>query len=328
MDTIDQLGDFEGIDFFDDGPFEDFEDFDGEDADFESASYEPEPLGWDADGEDLYETDGIWEADDMSDFEAVVGEPDYRESDFYAEYEADFWDEADDEFFKKIGRWVKKTAKKVGGVVKAGIRTIAKFAGPLLKVLGPVAAKIVGGAIGGPAGAAIAGTLTSALLKEAEFEDEGDADSQIEEDETLLESIGFDEASYDLMAEAAGRVTASPDEAVSSRAIVGMIGHGYRAFARNPRLRPHLAAVMRAAVALAATFRANPKTRWAVQVIPLIVSRTMLRLARTRTITKRTLVEAMARETAWTLANPRRARAALAAMKRRQRRGQLRRKTR
>lgn len=292
--------------------FEDYEDGSGEDGDF---------LSWDAGVESL---ESMWDGESSPDpFEDVetLGEPDLL-GDFEATGDWELFED-EDEFFKKIGRFIKKAARGVGRLVKKGVRIIGKFAGPLLKVLGPVAARIVGTVIGGPAGAKIAGTLASALLREAEYEDEGDAEAAIEEDEALLEDAEVDEAAYDLMAAAATELAESEDEASASRALTRMIGYGFLGFRRNRRLRPHIPKVMRAALALAQTFRGNRKTRWAIQVIPLIVARTMLRLSRTSRITKKTLVEAMARETAWVLASPRRARAAMRVMRRRSARSQV-----
>lgn len=335
MDT-DELLDLEEAALEDSDFFDDEDEFDGEASDYLGESGE-EDLFADADPWD----GGLGEGDFMADdFETVVGEPDLF-SDYeddgglgeledwefdteYEDWEADSFDE-DDEFFKSIGRFVKKAARGVGRLVKRGVRTLGRIAGPLFKVLGPIAAKIVGTAIGGPAGAAIAGTIASSLLKEAEYEDEADAESAIEEDEALLQGVGVDEASYDLMADAAFEMSEAEDERAANRALVRMIGHATRSFRRNRRLRPHLPRIMQAAIALARTFRANRKTRWAVAVIPLIVARTALRLSRTRRITRRTLVEAMSRETAWVLANPARARAAMRTMARRRGRARRRR---
>lgn len=334
MTHTDELFDLEEAALEESDFFDDEDEIDGEASDYlgegdEDRFGDLEGDPWEgALGEEEFETGDF----ETGDFETVVGEPDLfadfeddgelgdlEGSEWDTEYEkreADAFDE-DDEFFKSIGRFVKKAARGVGRLVKRGVRTLGRVAGPLFKVFGPIAAKIVGTAIGGPAGAAIASTIASNLLKEAEYEDEADAESAIEEDEALLQGVGVDEASYDMMADAAFEMSEAEDERAANRALVRMVGHAMRGFGSNRRLRPHLPRIMRAAIALARTFRANRKTRWAVGVIPLIVARTVLRLSRARRITQRTLVEAMSRETAWVLANPARARAAMRTMARR-----------
>jgi hypothetical protein len=76
---------------------------------------------------------------------------------------------------------------------------------------------------------------------------------------------------------------------------------------RNRRLNRYLPRIIRAAVALAITFRRNRRTRWAIRLIPLIMLRVLARLARIRRITPRVIVTVISRETAYILANRRRA---------------------
>jgi hypothetical protein len=233
------------------------------------------------------------------------------------EYELELSGENDEEIFgllKKAGRGLKK-------LVRGGIRVVKKIVGPLLKKLGPIAARIVGGAIGGPAGAKIGGTIASAILREGELESSEGTEIEFDRDEAEFEAVGGDIEVFEDMEAAAEEIAEAESERRANRGLARLMRGATRLFGRNRRLRPVIPLVVRAALALVKTFRGNRKTRWAIRTIPLIIRRTLTRLARARKVDRKTVVLAMSRETAWVLANRRRAIKAMRGGHRRRRGG-------
>lgn len=211
----------------------------------------------------------------------------------------------------EFGGWIKRAFRKVRNVVKKAVPAIKRVALPMFKKLAPLAAKAVGGVIGGPAGAAIAGRVASAVLREAEIESEAEAGAIIAEGEIEFEQAGGDTDAYELMevnAAAAASTTSTP---AADSAIAKMATAATTMFQGNPRLRPILPDVVKATLTLAMTLQRNPQTRWAVRAVPLIVKRALTRLARTPQLSKRVVIEAVSREIAWVLANRSHAVAAL-----------------
>ena len=248
--------------------------------------------------DDLEGDDGLGEFGDLEFDEGFEG--------FEFEDEPDFEDEA--EFFKKVFRSIKGFGKRL---IRGGLRALRRFGGPLFKMLAPLAARIVGGVIGGPAGVAIANAITGAVLREAASESAGEAEELIEEGVEAFEEAGGDLEAYELMEEYAAEAAEAESEERALVAIGRMLRQITRLFRGNRKLRGILPRVIRGALALARTLRGTRRTRWALQVIPLIVMRTLTRLARARRITPRLVVRVMAQQTAWVLANRRRALAAL-----------------
>lgn len=217
-------------------------------------------------------------------------------------------------FLKRVGKGLKK-------VVRGGIRAVKGVFGPLLKTLGPIAARIVGGVIGGAGGAKIGGTIASAILREGEMENAEGTEIEFERDEAEFEALGGDQEAFEDMEEAAHEIAEADSERRANRGLARMMRGAMRLFGRNRRLRPVIPLVVRAGIALVKTFRANRKTRWAIRTIPLIIRRTLTRLARARKVDRKTVVLAMSRETAWVLANRRRAIKAMRGGRRRRGRG-------
>ena len=277
-----------GLDFVDD--LELGEDFEGDELglDFESDLYESDgfedvELG---DGLDLWDEGGGW--GDHEDFEFGV----------------EGMDEEDAEFLGKLIRGA-------GRLIKKGVKFLAKKI-PLFRMLAPLAAKVLGTVVGGPAGAAIAGALTRAVLKESEAADE--SVEQIEEmlasaDEEFLEAGGDLEVAE--MMEQAADEAADAFTAAEANAAIGRMMRLLPRLTRDRRLRRHMRVIAKGLAALATTLHRNPRTRWAVRLIPLIARRTLLILSRKRRITRKEIVKALAQATSWVLANHRRSRGAL-----------------
>jgi hypothetical protein len=261
----------------------------------------PPSEGFELEGElELEMSTGLYEADEAAELEAsessIIGES---------------WEigEPEDvqEFVGKVGRFFRRVGRGAVRIAKKGVRALSRVAGPLFKKLAPIAARVIGTAIGGPAGAAIAGQVANAVLREGEMEADGEAESVLEAgDESFLEA-GGDESAYEMMESYAARAAEAESENDADAAILRMSAHAARMFRANRRVRAAIGPVLQGALALAKMFRAKPETRWAVKLIPTIVKRTLTRLARTRRITRRTIAAAMAQETAWVLANSRRA---------------------
>ena len=283
---------------FEENDFEenDFEELGGHEGDLEEISaYEVGTTGELEDPSDEYEIDEPWQAD----LEELDDESDELE------FESGFDDELDEEGFFSF---IKKIGRGLGSLVKKGARALGRIVGPLFKKLAPIAARIVGGAIGGPAGAAIGGTIAGAVLRESEMETEAGTEAEFEQSEIDFEEAGGDSESYEAMQGYAEIMAGADSERRVNRAFVALARRIPRMFRRNRRLQPVIPLVIRASLALAKTFRKNRRTRWAIRAIPLIIRRTLTRLARARRIDRRAVVLAMSRETAWVLANPRRAR--------------------
>lgn len=281
----------------------------GSDDGFE---YEPGLEGDDVAGElEFPEVED--ELDEPEEFEDddVFEDGGYAISEDEYEYEFDLTEDDDDEYFEdddeEIFGFIKKIGRGIGSLVKKGARALRKVVGPLLKTLGPIAARIVGGAIGGPAGAKIGGTIASAILREGEIESAGETEAEFERSEIEFEAGGGNTEVFEAMMDEAEVMAETESERRVNRRFGRLARMVSRLFGHNRRLRPVIPHVVRAALALVKTFRANRKTRWAIRAIPLIIRRTLTRLARARKIDRRAIVVAMSRETAWVLANRRRA---------------------
>ena len=240
------------------------------------------------------------------------------EFDGYGDFEGDL-------FFGKLWRGIKRVARGVSKWVVRGAKALGKVLGPIFKKLAPIASRIVGGVIGGPAGAAIGGSIAQAVLREADYESEAEAEAELLESDADFEAQGGDFEAYELMEDFAAEAVEAESEAEADMFIGRMALQAAQMFRRNPRLRGAVPRVIRAAMALAKTFRVNKRTRWAIRTIPVIIKRTLTRLGRLRRVTRRSIVEAMAHETAWVLANRRRALVALRHHQMVRRRGPVRR---
>jgi hypothetical protein len=297
----------EGMDLFEEGDFEE-----GSELDFElEAGVLPEPqmVGQLEEVDEYAYEDGFEAGGDYEEFFESAGEPDELE------WESELWESGEPdpeaEFFKKLRGFVKKAARGAANIAKKAAPALARVAAPMFKKLAPIAARVVGGAIGGPAGAAIAGTVANTVLREAESETESDATITLSEGDVEFEQEGGNASAYELMEVYAAEAAATPDPATANAALTRMATNSVRLFQDNPRLKPVLPHVVKSALALALTLRRNPQTRWAVRTVPLIVKRALTRLARAPQITQKAVVEAMAHETSWVLANRERAIAAL-----------------
>lgn len=212
----------------------------------------------------------------------------------------------------EVDEFLGKLFRKVGRFVKKGVTWLAKKAGPLIKKLAPVAAKVLGGVVGGPAGAAIASALTTAIAAESEGESEAEVAAEAADAEADFEAVGGDLEASVLMELFAAEAAEAESEAEADYAIGRMALMTRQILRRHPKLRPVYPRIARAAAALAKTFRANPRTRSAIRLIPVIVRDTLVRLARHRgPITPRLLVTVMAKASAQRLATPNRAALAL-----------------
>jgi hypothetical protein len=217
-------------------------------------------------------------------------------------YDDEFADPEGDLFFGKLlrgaGRWIKR-----------GIRAIKRS--PLFKTLAQTAAKTLGAVLGGPGGAALAGAISKAVLREAEFETEAEAEAALYESELDFEDLDGDMLAYAEMEDAAALAAEAESEAEADRAIDYMVRRAPTLLRHRGRLRTAYPKVMRAAAATAKLMRANPRTRWAVRVMPLVIRRTLQDLSRARVVNNKVIIQSMARNVSWVLANRRRAVAAL-----------------
>ena len=305
--------DFEALAFEYEDDEDDFEDDEDDEGELEFSAYELDD-----------ELDEPYQFEDEDDDEDEIDEYAFFEDD-----EDDFEDDEIEDAYEQdeeFGKLFRRVKKGLGNVVRRGAKLLKKVAGPLLKKLGPIAARIVGAAIGGPAGAKIAGTIASAILREGEMENAESTEIEFERDEADFEALGGRMEVFEDMEDAAAEIAEADTEREANRGLMRLIGGATRLFGSNRRLKPVIPLVARAAVALVKTFRADRKTRWAVRAIPLIVRRVLSRLARSRKVDRKTVVLAMSRETAWVLANRRRASKALSGSRSRSGRGKSRRR--
>ncbi len=313
-----ELLEAEGLDLFEGSELEELE------SDFEAGSTtletsvlpEPQVFGeLEAVDESATSFDGFGERGGIGDFEDLYGESgDYEEaSSWEVEFGAyEFGDpDPEAEIFGRIGSFVKRAARGAVKLARRAAPALARVAVPMFRTLAPVAAKVVGGALGGPAGAAIAGTVANAVLREAENETESAASGTLAEGDVEFEQAGGNLDAYELMEVYAAEAARAPSMPAADAAIVRMASASVRLFRSNARLRPVLPYVVKGAITLAMALQRNPQTRWAVRLVPLIVKRALTRLSRSARVTARAVIEAMAHETAWALANRARAIATL-----------------
>jgi hypothetical protein len=199
-----------------------------------------------------------------------------------------------EQFFGKIGSFLKKAA-------------------PMLKKVAKVAAPLVGGAILGPAGAAL-GKAAGAALGETELEDELE-DEQESEQEMAQEIAGHplthNEAVAEMLAESASQERHEGEaEAMVGAAAVTVISPRDRRALR--RILPHL---IRGTAILTRILRRRRATRPMVRAVPTIVRRTVKDLKRQAAkgspITRRKAARTAAKHVKRVLSSPKASAAAI-----------------
>lgn len=280
---------------YEDGLYEDnlYEDGLYETGLYEDSLYEDEPefedYEFDGMNDELYE-DGLYEDDLYSDglFEDGLYEGDYEADPFLG-----------------------KLVRKAGRFIKRGVKAIAK--NPVFKNLARTAAGVLGGVVGGPAGAAIGTAIASSVIKESEYESEAEAENELYESDMEFEDMGGNHEAFAEMENAAVIASQTTNEMEASRQIARMVRQTPRLIKprRNPQMRAAYPKLMRASAAVAKTLSANPKTRWAVRLLPVAVRRTVQQLASQKKITNQLIIQVFSRNVAWVLANRRRASATL-----------------
>ena len=215
------------------------------------------------------------------------------------EFEDESSFESEDEgeqFFGKIGRFLKRAA-------------------PMLKKVAKVAIPLVGTAIAGPAGGAI-GSLASKALGEGEFEAEGEDEFEGEGEQEMTHEIAsheltHNEAVAEMMADAASREAHEGEaEAMAGAATVTVISPADRRAMR--RILPHL---VRGTAILTRILRRRRVTRPVVRVVPTIMRRAVKDLKRQAAkgipITRRRAARAAAKQVRRVLSSPRACAAAI-----------------
>jgi hypothetical protein len=201
-------------------------------------------------------------------------------------------EEETEEFFGKIGGFLKKAA-------------------PILKSVAKVAAPLVGTAIAGPAGGMLGKLASSALGEEeleGEFEEEGELEEESEQEvahEIASHELTHNEAISEMMAEAASQAAHEGEaEAMVGAATVTVLSPRDRRALR--RLLKHL---VRGSAVLTRILRRRRATRLAVRAVPAIMRRTVRQLKRQAAkgipITRRRVARAAARQVRKVLASPR-----------------------
>ena len=218
------------------------------------------------------------------------------------ELEDEFESELETEqFFGKIGNFLKKAA-------------------PILKKVAKVAAPLVGGAILGPAGAAL-GKAAGAALGEQELEDEfeSETESELETEseqemthEIATHELTHNEAVAEMLAESASQEQhEGAAEAMAGAAAMTVIAPRDRRALR--RILPHL---VRGTAILTRILRRNRVTRPMVRSVPTIVRRMVKDLkkqaARGVPITRRTAARTAAKQVRRVLNSPKACTAAVA----------------
>ena len=243
-------------------------------------------------GEDQLDDEyGIGEAEEFGDFEQSL-EGGYTENELGEEF-ADF---EGDPFLGNVWKKVKSVAKKVA---------------PVLKKLAPIAGKVVGGALGGPAGAMIGSKLGGFVsqLEAEEFDGEGDT-----EDELQATTVpGLTQQMEALAEEFAGESAETENEAEAQSLAGGVTIH---ILSHAPMSVRRVSPVLvRRSARLAQLLRRSPHTRPLLKTLPAIQKRTAAALAvkasKGKPITPRTAIRTMAKQTMRVMGNPQRAAAAL-----------------
>lgn len=201
-----------------------------------------------------------------------------------------------EQFFGKIGRFLKKAA-------------------PILKRVAKVAAPIVGTAIGGPFGAAL-GNIASKAMGEGEFEDEFEGETEAEGEAEMTHEIAsheltHNEAVAEMMAEAASHEAHEGEaEAMAGAATVSVISPGDRRALR--KILPHM---VRGTAILTRILRRRRATRPMVRVVPTIMRRAVKDLRRQAAkgipITRKRAARAAAKQVRRVLSSPKACAAAL-----------------
>jgi hypothetical protein len=199
-----------------------------------------------------------------------------------------------EEFFGKIGRFLKRAA-------------------PILKRVAKVAAPIVGTAIGGPFGGMLGKVASSAL---GEGEGETEDETEVEGEEEMAHEIASHEASHnealaEVMAEAASHEAHEGEaEAMAGAAAVTVISPSDRRALR--RILPHL---VRGTAILTRILRRNKRTKVLVRTVPTIFRRTVRDLKRRaaagQPVTRKTAARAAAKQVRRVLSSPKACTAAI-----------------
>jgi len=201
-------------------------------------------------------------------------------------------EEETEEFFGKIGRFLKKAA-------------------PILKRVAKVAAPIVGTAIGGPFGGML-GKVASSALGEGEAEDETEIEGEAEmAHEIASHEATHNEALAEVMAEAASHEAHEGEaEAMAGAAAVTVISPADRRALRG--ILPHL---VRGTAILTRILRRNRRTKVLVRTVPTIFRRTVRDLKRRaaagQPFTRKTAARAAAKEVRRVLSSPKACSAAI-----------------
>jgi len=213
------------------------------------------------------------------------------ESSLEASYESAMGEE--EQFFGKIGRFLKKAA-------------------PILKRVAKVAAPIVGSAIGGPFGGAL-GKLAGSALGEGEFSGESSQEAETAmAHEIAAHELTHNEAVAEMMADAASRESHEGEaEAMAGAAAVTVINPRDRRALR--RILPHM---VRGTAILTRILRRRRVTRPLVRTVPTIVRRTVNDLKRQAAsgvpLTRRKVAQTAAKQVQRVLSSPKACTAAVA----------------
>lgn len=262
------------------------------------------------------ETDDEFDAFGYDDGEGIESDGliDFSESDDFDEFDMgmDGFDAEGDYFFKKLWGGIKKVASKVGRV-----------AGPIAKKLLPVAAKAIGGAFGGPAGAMLGGNIGSMIANMedegmmyydgedmygessyfSDYEDGEDTSDEMSDDEDFLGMDSEDDELSEAMADAASKAPSSTDAGSLAAASASAVTK--KAPPKVKRVTPVLSS---ASGRLATVFRKHPKAKVLTKTIPTIQKRTVATLvkkaAKGKPITPKTCKRVMIKHTAKVLKNP------------------------
>ena len=248
---------------------------------------------WESDLED-YESDGEWE------------------------YDGEYEDDDSELFFKRIGKRLRNTIKKV---VHAG------------KKIAPIAARVVASAVGGPRAGSLAGRVVKGLTREyedefeldGEFEDEFELDGEFEDEYEYEDEYELDgefeseyeldgEFEYDSNSEAEAMVADILADA-ASRAANEAEAEAYAGAATATALKPKSASmqkvtpyVVKGAAKLTKTLRKSSSTRPLVKMVPTIARLTNKTLGKQavkgKKITRPLAAKVMATHTKKVLSNP------------------------
>lgn len=253
------------------------------------------------------------------------------------EFEEEFEDESENEFEGEgeSEGWLSGIGNAVGGLLgeqesedefeneyeteNFSFGGLFKKIAPILKKVAKVAAPLVGGALLGPAGAAL-GNMAGSALGEGEFEDEFESEMEDEYEgeaemvhEILSHPLTHNEAMAEMFAEAASKEPHGvAAEAMAAAAVVTVLSpRDRRALGR---ILPHL---IRATAVLTRILRKRRDTRIAVRAVPSIMRRSVKDLkrhaAKGKPVTRRRAARAVAKQVRRVLSSPK---ASTAAVKR------------